>query len=67
MRMDVHHSGLVSEAPTGKDGLACKLLCRRKTVLKAFVNARLEEDFHIFHTGRSDLDGSDGVLHGLFR
>nr|AVI43811.1 hypothetical protein [Klebsiella pneumoniae] len=35
MRMDVHHSGLVSEAPTGKDGLAWQTLMQEKTVLKA--------------------------------
>nr|AVI43345.1 hypothetical protein [Klebsiella pneumoniae] len=46
--MDVHHSGLVSEAPTGKDGLAWQTLMQEKTVLKACYRKAGRRTFHIF-------------------
>lgn len=51
--MDVHHSGLVSEAPTGKDGLAWQTLMREKNRLEGLLPQGWKKDFSTFFT----LDG----------
>ncbi|HBV1037318.1 TPA: hypothetical protein MDN95_005660, partial [Klebsiella pneumoniae] len=53
MRMDVHHSGLVSEAPTGKDGLAWQTLMQEKNRLEGLLPQGWKKDFSTFFT----LDG----------
>lgn len=54
MRIGVHHSSLVSEAPTGKEGKAWQCLMQEKARLEALLPEGWEKDFTTFFT----LDGS---------
>lgn len=48
LRLDVHHSVLTSEAPTGKEGLAWKLLMLEKARLEALLPEGWKKDFTTF-------------------
>ncbi|EAR6996391.1 chromosome partitioning protein [Salmonella enterica] len=53
MRLEVHHSGLTSEAPTGKSGQAWLSLMQEKARLEALLPDGWKKDFTTFFT----LDG----------
>jgi len=53
MRLEVHHSGLTSEAPTGKSGQAWLSLMQEKARLEALLPEGWKKDFTTFFT----LDG----------
>ncbi|QHM74049.1 hypothetical protein C7M51_04410 (plasmid) [Mixta intestinalis] len=53
MRLEVHHSGLTSEAPTGKSGQAWLSLMQEKARLEALLPDGWKKDFTSFFT----LDG----------
>lgn len=53
LRLEVHHSGLTSEAPTGEDGQAWRYLMQEKARLEALLPEGWQKDFTTFFT----LDG----------
>ena len=53
LRLEVHHSGLTSEAPTGEEGQAWRYLMQEKARLEALLPEGWEDDFTTFFT----LDG----------
>ncbi|EDN0015433.1 hypothetical protein CXO92_15210 [Salmonella enterica subsp. enterica serovar Poona] len=53
MRLEVHHSGLTSEAPTGKSGQAWLSLMQEKARLEVLLPEGWKKDFTTFFT----LDG----------
>lgn len=53
MRLEVHHSGLTSEAPTGKNGQAWLCLMQEKARLEALLPEGWKKDYTTFFT----LDG----------
>lgn len=53
LRLEVHHSGLTSEAPTGEEGQAWRYLMREKARLEALLPEGWQKDFTTFFT----LDG----------
>jgi len=53
MRLEVHHSGLTSEAPTGKSGQAWMSLMQEKARLEALLPDGWQKDYTTFFT----LDG----------
>lgn len=53
LRLEVHHSGLTSEAPTGENGQAWLSLMQEKTRLEALLPEGWQKDFTTFLT----LDG----------
>ncbi|MFH8136398.1 ParB/RepB/Spo0J family partition protein [Pantoea osteomyelitidis] len=53
MRLEVHHSGLTSEAPTGKNGQAWQSLMQEKARLEALLPEGWKKDYTTFFT----LDG----------
>ncbi|HBA9100666.1 TPA: ParB/RepB/Spo0J family partition protein [Escherichia coli] len=53
MRLEVHHSGLTSEAPTGKSGQAWLSLMQEKARLEALLPEGWKKDYTTFFT----LDG----------
>ena len=48
MRLEVHHSGLTSEAPTGKEGQAWRCLMQERSRLEALLPEGWEKDFTLF-------------------
>ncbi|KDF02493.1 hypothetical protein AF42_05466, partial [Citrobacter freundii MGH 56] len=53
LRLEVHHSGLTSEAPTGEEGQAWRYLMQEKARLEALLPEGWQKDFTTFFT----LDG----------
>lgn len=67
MRLEVHHSGLTSEAPTGKSGQAWLSLMQEKARLEALLPDGWKKDYPGFHAVCGNCPGTNLFCRGHAR